>query len=98
MSALAARLADFVWLVPALPLAAAALTGGRILLGRAHGDGAEPLTARLGELAALTGLLLLLALDALAIAGGGGHLEGGAGLEALIEAGDVESLLAGQAE
>ena len=42
MSALAARLADLVWLVPALPLAAAALTGARVLLGRARGDAAEP--------------------------------------------------------
>jgi NADH:ubiquinone oxidoreductase subunit 5 (subunit L)/multisubunit Na+/H+ antiporter MnhA subunit len=69
LSALAVRLADFIWLVPALPLAAAALTGARVLLGRARGDAAEPLTARLGELAALAGLALLLGIDALAIAG-----------------------------
>ena len=70
MSALPGRLADLVWLVPALPLAAAAVTGARVLLGRAAGDAGEPLTARLGELAALAGLALLLAIDALALAGG----------------------------
>jgi NADH:ubiquinone oxidoreductase subunit 5 (subunit L)/multisubunit Na+/H+ antiporter MnhA subunit len=61
--ALLQHVADWVWLVPLLPLLAAALIGVRVLAGRAHGDAAEPLTARLSALAALLGLLLLLAID-----------------------------------
>lgn len=55
--------ADWVWLVPLLPLLAAALTGIRVLLGRTAGDAGEPPTARLAEAAALGALLLLLAID-----------------------------------
>lgn len=58
-----AHLADVVWLVPALPLLAVLIIGSRVLLSRASGDSAEPLTARLAALAALGGLLLLLAID-----------------------------------
>lgn len=56
-------LADWVWLVPALPLLVAAINGGRVLFGRAQGDTAEPLTANLTALAALAGLLILLGID-----------------------------------
>jgi formate hydrogenlyase subunit 3/multisubunit Na+/H+ antiporter MnhD subunit len=63
-------LPDWVWLVPGLPLLALSFTGLRVLLGRAKGDAAEPLTARLCSLAAFAGLLLLLALDLLAVLDG----------------------------
>jgi len=56
-------IAGWVWLVPALPLLAALVTGARMLLGRTGGDAAERLTARLTELAALAALLLLLLID-----------------------------------
>ena len=55
--------ADWVWLVPALPLLAALTTGTRVLLGQAAGDAGERLTARLTELAALAALLLLVLID-----------------------------------
>lgn len=75
MIALLTRLPDWVWLVPTLPLIAVIINGGRVLLGRAQGDAAEPLTARLSELSALSGLLLLLAIDLLALLQGApGHL------------------------
>ena len=67
MSALVNRLADVVWLVPVLPLLAVLITGLRVLFGRAQGDAAEPLTARLASLTAFGGLTLLLAIDALAL-------------------------------
>jgi formate hydrogenlyase subunit 3/multisubunit Na+/H+ antiporter MnhD subunit len=60
------RIADWVWLVPALPLLAVFIIGGRVLFGRAKGDAAEPLTAALCSLATLGGLLLLLAIDLVA--------------------------------
>ncbi len=63
-------LAAFVWLVPVLPLLAAALIGGRTLGGRAQGDAAERPTARLATGAGGLVLLLLLALDAVALASG----------------------------
>ncbi|HEX6734254.1 MAG TPA: proton-conducting transporter membrane subunit [Azonexus sp.] len=63
-------LPELVWLVPALPLAAALVTGLRVLLGRTAGDAAEPPTARLVALASLAGLLLLLGLDLLALLDG----------------------------
>lgn len=67
-------LADLVWLVPVLPLAAVVINGARVLLGRATGDAAEPLTARLASLAAFGGLALLLAIDGLALLHGApGH-------------------------
>lgn len=56
-------MADWVWLVPALPLLAALVTGARMLLGRTGGDAAERLSARLTEMAALAALLLLLLID-----------------------------------
>jgi hypothetical protein len=43
------------------------INGLRVLLGRGHGDAAEPLTAHLSSLAALGGFLLLLAIDVLAL-------------------------------
>ena len=67
MMTLLVQLADWVWLVPGLPLLAVLVIGGRLLLGRAQGDAAEPLTARLSSLAALGSLLLLLAIDGMAI-------------------------------
>jgi NADH:ubiquinone oxidoreductase subunit 2 (subunit N) len=60
-------LPELVWLVPLLPLLALIVTGIRVLLGRATGDAAEPLTARLSAVAALGSLLLLLAIDLLAL-------------------------------
>ena len=67
-------LPDLVWLVPALPLLAMIVVGLRVLLGRAEGDAAEPLTARLCALAALGSLALLLALDLGALLNGAaGH-------------------------
>lgn len=67
--------ADWVWLVPALPLLAAACIAVRVLAGRAAGDGAEPATAKAALGASLAGLLLLLAIDLGALlAGTPGHL------------------------
>lgn len=62
------RLAEWVWLVPLLPLLAVVINGARVLFGRLQGEGdtAEALTASLSSLAALGGLLLLLAIDAVA--------------------------------
>jgi len=77
MSVLLRHLPDWVWLVPSLHLLAVTANGGRVLLGRARGDAAEPLTAGLAELAALGSLLLLLGLDLLAV------LEGEPGLRTL---------------
>ena len=74
MMALLIHLPDWVWLVPGLPLLAVVINGARVLLGRANGDAAEPLTARLSSLAAFGGLLLLLAIDGLALSQGApGH-------------------------
>lgn len=70
MMAVLTHLHDWVWLVPGLPLLAVIVNGLRVFCGRARGDAAEPLTARLSALAALGGLLLLLAIDALALAHG----------------------------
>lgn len=67
MIVLLAPLPGWVWLVPGLLLFAVVFIGARVLLGRAIGDAAEPLTARLAALAALGGLLLLLLIDALAL-------------------------------
>lgn len=66
MIELLAQLPQWVWLVPALPLLAASLIGSRILLGGAEGDASEPLTTHLAALAALGGLLLLLAINGMA--------------------------------
>lgn len=60
---MSAYLPDWVWLVPILPLAVVALTGARVLLGRASGDAAEVPTARHASLAAFAGLAVLLAID-----------------------------------
>src|SRR5574343_442803 len=74
MNPLFAHLHDWVWLLPGLPLLAVLINGARVLLGRAQGDAAEPLTARLSSLAAFGGLLLLLAIDAMALSQGApGH-------------------------
>lgn len=61
--------AHVLWLVPLLPLLAAAMIGTRLLLGRRGGDAAEPLTARIATTATLAALLLLVSLDLLAIGG-----------------------------
>jgi NADH:ubiquinone oxidoreductase subunit 5 (subunit L)/multisubunit Na+/H+ antiporter MnhA subunit len=53
-----------------LPLLAVLINGARVLFGLAKGDAAEPLTARLSSLAALGGLLVLLAIDAVALVDG----------------------------
>lgn len=63
MNAVPSLPATLAWLVPLLPLLAAALTALRCLLGRASGDAAEPLTARLAQLAALGAFIVLLGLD-----------------------------------
>lgn len=74
MTTLWLRLPEWVWLVPALPLLAAVVNSLRVLLGGGRGDAGEPLTARLTTLAAFAGLVLLLAIDALALAHGApGH-------------------------
>ena len=74
MSTLLQMLPDLVWLVPALPLLALATVGLRVLLGRAAGDAAEPLTARLCAFAAFGSLALLLAIDVGALLDGApGH-------------------------
>lgn len=70
MITLLRHLPDWIWLVPGLPLLALTITGARALLGRTEGDGAEPLTAHLAALAAFGGLLLLLAIDLLAVLDG----------------------------
>lgn len=57
------QLADWVWLVPVLPLLAVIVNAARVLLGVAEGDAAEPLTARLTSLAAFAGFVLLLGID-----------------------------------
>lgn len=54
---------DWIWLVPLWPLLAALVIGLRMLLGRTHGDAAEPATARLVSAAALAALLGLLLVD-----------------------------------
>ncbi len=67
-------LPDLVWLVPALPLLALAVTGLRVLLGRAQGDAGEPPTARLCTLAAFGSLAILLGIGlGAALAGAPGH-------------------------
>ena len=74
MMILLEQLPAWVWLVPALPLFAVIVNGARVLLGRARGDAAEPLTARLSSLAAFGGLVLLVAIDGLALTHGApGH-------------------------
>ena len=67
MNVVIQRLPDLVWLVPGLPLLALVAVGLRVLLGRADGDVGEPLTARLCALATLGSLLLLLAIDLVAV-------------------------------
>ena len=59
-----------VWLVPLLPLLAAAAIGMRMLFCRQHGDRHEPLTAGLASGAALGALLLLLLFDLAALLDG----------------------------
>lgn len=74
MKPLLEHLAGWVWLVPALPLLALVVTAIRVLLGRAKGDAAEPMTARLASLAAFGGLVLMLAVSALSLVHGApGH-------------------------
>ena len=70
MSSWLSQWADWVWLVPALPLFVVLINALRVLFGRADGDAAEPLTARLSSLAALAALLLLLGIDAAALIDG----------------------------
>lgn len=61
---------DFVGLVPLLPLLGTAGIALHILTGRAAGDAAEAPTVRIAGGTCLLALLLLLALDAAALAGG----------------------------
>jgi NADH:ubiquinone oxidoreductase subunit 5 (subunit L)/multisubunit Na+/H+ antiporter MnhA subunit len=58
-----------VWLVPLLPLLAAAAIGAGLLLRRFNGDAGEPLIAAIAGAAALAALLLLLAFDLAALSG-----------------------------
>jgi NADH:ubiquinone oxidoreductase subunit 2 (subunit N) len=67
-------LADWVWLVPALPFLASVFIAVRVLCGKGAGEGAEPPTVRAALAAALAGLFLLLAIDLGAVlAGAPGH-------------------------
>ena len=66
--ALAATARAF-WLVPLLPLLAAALLALRLLLRRGGGEAGEPLTAAVASTAALGALALLLACDLAALGG-----------------------------
>jgi formate hydrogenlyase subunit 3/multisubunit Na+/H+ antiporter MnhD subunit len=71
-------LAPAVWLIPLLPLLAAALIAARMLLGRDRGDAREPGTARLATGAMLAAWLGLLALDVDALLHGApGHIRVG---------------------
>jgi NADH:ubiquinone oxidoreductase subunit 5 (subunit L)/multisubunit Na+/H+ antiporter MnhA subunit len=66
------------WLIPLLPLLAAAGIGLRILGGNDKGDQAEPPSARIAIYCTATALLLLLGLDGLALAvGAPGHVVSG---------------------
>ena len=76
----------FVWLVPLLPLLAAALIGLRLLLRRGRGDAYEPLTAGLASGSALGALFLLLLIDAAVL---GGKLPDGAGFGEWLRIGAV---------
>ncbi len=60
-------LIQFAWLIPLLPLLAAAAIGLIVLFGRSSGDAAEPLTSRLASGAVALALLHLLALDLIAL-------------------------------
>ncbi|MBK7953879.1 MAG: hypothetical protein IPK02_07925 [Candidatus Accumulibacter sp.] len=68
LNALAASTRVF-WLVPLLPLLAAALIAVCLLLRRGGGDSGEPLTAAVASAAALGALLLLLVVDLAALGG-----------------------------
>ena len=66
MNALATQLGEatpLVWLVPLLPLLAAAAIAMRMLFCREHGHRQEPFTAGLASAAALGALFLLLLFD-----------------------------------
>ena len=67
--AVLAASARVLWLVPLLPLLAAALIAVRLLLRRGSGDAGEPITAGIASAAALGALLLLLVLDLAALGG-----------------------------
>jgi formate hydrogenlyase subunit 3/multisubunit Na+/H+ antiporter MnhD subunit len=68
LAALAAS-RQVLWLVPLLPLLAAALIALGLLLRRGRGDAGEPLIAAIASAAALGALLLLLVCDLAALAG-----------------------------
>jgi NADH:ubiquinone oxidoreductase subunit 5 (subunit L)/multisubunit Na+/H+ antiporter MnhA subunit len=73
MNAIASLLGEatrLVWLVPLLPLLAAAAIVMRMLFCREHGDRQEPFTAGLASGAALGSLLLLLLFDLAALLNG----------------------------
>ncbi|MDP2963538.1 MAG: proton-conducting transporter membrane subunit [Sulfurimicrobium sp.] len=70
MNPITGLLLQGVWLIPALPLLAALLVAMRMLRGKDKGDEAEPATARLVLGATALSLLLLLGLDAAALAHG----------------------------
>jgi formate hydrogenlyase subunit 3/multisubunit Na+/H+ antiporter MnhD subunit len=63
-------IAGAVWLVPVLPLLAAAAIALRMLAGRDRGDAAERVTAGIAATAAGIAWLLVIALDILALTGG----------------------------
>ncbi|MBU1691503.1 MAG: hypothetical protein KKD65_12310 [Gammaproteobacteria bacterium] len=67
MSALFELAPQFAWLIPLLPLLAAAGIALHLLGGHHKGDGAEPPTARIAIYCTGTALLLLLGLDVLAL-------------------------------
>lgn len=70
MNDLLERLPSLAWLIPLLPLLAAAGIALRILGGQDKGDLAEPPSARIAIYCVSAALLLLLALDAMAYAVG----------------------------
>lgn len=61
------QMADLAWLIPALPLLAAALIGVGCLAGRNRGDTAERMTDRIATAAAGLSLLVVLTLDVAAL-------------------------------
>lgn len=74
-------MADFAWLIPALPLLAAAGIGASYVTGHNRGEAGEPFTRRLATGAAALSLLLILAIDGFALFEGvPGQLDNGSWL------------------
>ena len=61
---------EFAWLIPLLPLLAAATIGLGILAGQKPSDAGEKLTSRIAVGAAALSLLLVLVIDAFALVQG----------------------------